>query len=436
MPLLRGARRDLPGAHPRIRRLVESRPPEQRDPALPPGDTGVVGADGAQLAVAVSVGASLFDGRFGLGDRRPAELVAMPFLANDRLDPARTLGDLLQTIASARPDRTLHALRQLMRAYPVRAGPAPHPLPAPDPTSRRPTADACPNLGRMPARIAVVTDSTAYLPDDLVRKHEVSVVPLQVVVGGEAHDEGIDVTSEQVAEALRTYVPVSTSRPSPATFLAAYRAAAEGGATGIVSVHLSADMSGTHQSAALAARDAPVPTRVVDSRTLGMALGYAVAAAAERAAAGGSLDEVADAAERRARASSAFFYVDTLEHLRRGGRIGAAQALLGSALMVKPLLHLVDGRIAPLDKVRTSARAIARLEEMAVDRAAAAPGVVDVAVHHLASLDRANALADRLRQRIERLGELHVGEVGAVVGAHVGPGMLAVVIAPREASSD
>jgi DegV family protein with EDD domain len=287
----------------------------------------------------------------------------------------------------------------------------------------------------MPARVAVVTDSTAYFPEDLARKHDVTVVPLQVVLGGKAYDEGVDVASEQVAEALRAHVPVSTSRPSPATFLDVYRAAAERGATGIVSVHLSADMSGTHQSAVLAARDAPVPTRVVDSRTLGMALGYAVATAADRAAAGASVDDVARAAEDRAQASSAFFYVDTLEHLRRGGRIGAAQALLGSALMVKPLLHLVDGRIAPLEKVRTSSRAIARLEEVAVDRAAAASEAVDLAVQHLSSMDRATALADRLRQRVERIGELHVCEVGAVVGAHVGPGMLAVVVSPRGASA-
>jgi DegV family protein with EDD domain len=283
----------------------------------------------------------------------------------------------------------------------------------------------------MPARVAVVTDSTAYLPDDAARSHDIAVVPLQVVLGGKAYDEGVDVGSEQVADALRSYVPVSTSRPSPARFLDAYRRAAEVGATEIASIHLSADMSGTHQSAVLAARDAPVPVRVVDSRTLCMALGYAVLTAAERAADGASLDEVADTAEARARASSVFFYVDTLEHLRRGGRIGAAQALLGSALMVKPLLHLLDGRIAPLDKVRTSSRAIARLEEMAVDRAAAAPAIVDIAVQHLASLDRATALAERLQHRVERLGQLHIGEVGAVIGSHVGPGMLGVVVAPR-----
>ena len=125
----------------------------------------------------------------------------------------------------------------------------------------------------------------------------------------------------------------------------------------------------------------------------------------------------------------AVFYVDTLEHLRRGGRIGAGAAFLGSALAVKPLLHLVDGHIEPLEKVRTSVKAIARLQEIAVQHAGDAE--VDIAVAHLANPDRAQMLADRLRERLPRLGRMEVGEVGAVVGAHVGPGMLSVVVAPR-----
>jgi len=154
-----------------------------------------------------------------------------------------------------------------------------------------------------------------------------------------------------------------------------------------------------------------------------------VLAAARAAASGATVDEVAEAARARAESSTAVFYVDTLEHLRRGGRIGAASALLGSALAVKPLLHLVDGQIQPLEKVRTSARAISRLEELAVERARDAP--VDVAVHHLANGDRADALAERLRGRLPGIDEMVVSEVGAVVGAHVGPGMLAVVVSPH-----
>lgn len=285
------------------------------------------------------------------------------------------------------------------------------------------------SLARMTG-VAIVTDSTSYLAADLVAEHGIRVVPLQVVIGGVAHYEGADATSATVAEALRAWTPVTTSRPSPAAFLDAYEQAAEHGCEGIVSIHLSADISGTFESATLAARDSPVPTRVVDSRSLGMGLGFAVLSAAGAAASvDATLDEIAAVATKRAAASMAVFYVDTLEHLRRGGRIGAGAAFLGSALAVKPLLHLVDGHIEPLEKVRTSVKAIARLEEIAVRHAGDSD--VDIAVAHLANPDRAQTLADRLRERLPRLGMLQLSEVGAVVGAHVGPGMLSVVIAPR-----
>ena len=277
--------------------------------------------------------------------------------------------------------------------------------------------------------VAVVTDSTSYLPEELVAERGIEVVPLQVVIGGQAHDEGGETTSRSVTEALRAWTPVTTSRPGPAAFAAAYERAAAAGAAGVVSVHLSSQMSGTVDSAQLAAKEAPLRVEVVDSRSLGMGLGFAVLAASRAAAAGGSVDEVAQVARDRAERSAAVFYVDTLEYLRRGGRIGPAAALLGSAFAVKPLLHLVDGHIEPLEKVRTSAKAIARLEELAVERAGSGP--VDAAVHHLANPDRAAALAERLRDRLPGLGDLLVSEVGAVVGAHVGPGMLAVVVAPR-----
>ena len=164
-----------------------------------------------------------------------------------------------------------------------------------------------------------------------------------------------------------------------------------------------------------------------------MALGFAVLAAARTAASGACLDDVAEAAVRRVRVTRSLFYVDTLEHLRRGGRIGAAATLLGSALMVKPLLHIADGRIEPLEKVRTSSRALARLEELAVDLAGERD--VDMAVQHVAASARAAALAAHLRKRVAHLHDLHVGEAGPVVGAHVGPGMLGVVVSRREPPS-
>ena len=287
----------------------------------------------------------------------------------------------------------------------------------------------------MPAgsSIAVVTDSTASLPPEVAASRGILVVPLQVVIGAQAYDEGSeDATPERVAAALREFLPVSTSRPAPAVLLDAYERAALAGAKQIVSVHISGEMSGTFESAQLAARDAPVRVVCVDSRQVGVATGYAALAAADAIGEGRSVEDAAAAAERRAAACSSLFYVDTLEYLRRGGRIGAAAALFGGALAVKPLLQIEDGRVASLEKVRTSGKALARLEELAVQ--AADGRQVDVCVAHLANPERAGQLAERLDERLaESLGEREVwcGELGAVLGAHVGPGMIAVCVAPR-----
>jgi DegV family protein with EDD domain len=275
--------------------------------------------------------------------------------------------------------------------------------------------------------VALVTDSTASLPAELLERHAVHVVPLQVLIAGKAFDES-DIEPSRVADALRARTPVTTSRPSPAAFAAAYRQLVDEGFDAIVSVHMSAEMSGTWASARLAANDAGVPVEVIDSRSLGMGLGFAVISAAEALAGGASASAAGRAAAARAANSNAFFYVDTLEHLRRGGRIGAASALLGSALAIKPLLRLDDGRIVPLENVRTSTRGIARLEEIAVGMADGRP--VDLAVHHLGSPERAAELAGRLESRVPSVGAMVVAEIGAAVGAHVGPGMLAVVVAP------
>lgn len=281
----------------------------------------------------------------------------------------------------------------------------------------------------MSHHVAIVTDSTAYLPQGALEKHRIRSVPLTVVLGDEALEEGTEISARSLAEALLRRRPVTTSRPSPAMFAETYRAVAEQGATGIVSLHLSAEFSGTYDAALLAAREAPVPVRVVDTGLVAMALGFCALTAAETARAGGTLDEAVAAAEKRALGTSTYFYVDTLDYLRRGGRIGAAQALFGSALAVKPLLELTEGRIAMLEKVRTASRAISRLEEIVVERAGSAP--VDVAVHHLAAPERADQLAARLPGRLPGLADLHVSEVGAVIGAHTGPGLLGVVVSAR-----
>ncbi len=281
----------------------------------------------------------------------------------------------------------------------------------------------------MPRRVALVTDSTSSLSDELVARRGIVVVPLQVVIGAKSYDEGTQATPQTVATALREFVPVSTSRPSPDEFLRIYCDAAESGCEAVVSVHLSSEVSGTYESAQLAAAKAPLPVETVDSRQVGMGTGFAVLAAASALEGGGTAVQAARAAAARAASTRSYFYVDTLEYLRRGGRIGAAAALLGSALAVKPLLAMVEGRIGSMEKVRTSARALARLEELAVE-AAKAPAGAEVAVQHLANPDRAEALAAKLSERLD-VAEVVVSEVGAVIGAHVGPGMVAVVVAPQ-----
>jgi DegV family protein with EDD domain len=282
----------------------------------------------------------------------------------------------------------------------------------------------------MSSRVAVITDSTAYLPPGVGEQLGIGEVPLHVVLGGRTGAETVEISPADVAKALsERRVSVSTSRPTPAEFVEAYRAS---GASCVVSVHLSAALSGTFEAALLASREVAeddIEVRVVDSRSLAMGLGFAVIAASRAAADGEDIDAVEQRAVETAAATRTLFYVDTLEHLRRGGRIGAAAALLGTALAVKPLLHVVDGVITPLEKVRTASKALARLEELAVERAGDGP--VDVAVQHLAAGDKAAALAERLGARLPQAESLHLSEVGAVVGAHVGPGFLGVVVSRR-----
>ena len=283
------------------------------------------------------------------------------------------------------------------------------------------------------SRVVVVTDSTASLPPEVAQARGVRVVPLQVVIGATVLEEGPDgATPAVVAEALRDFVPVSTSRPAPALFADLYRSLEADGADEIVSVHLSGEMSGTFESAQLGALEVELPVHVVDSGQVGIATGYAALTAADVLDAGGTGEEAAEAALARGQAATSLFYVDTLEHLRRGGRIGAAAAILGSALSVKPLLQIADGRVAPRERVRTASRALARLADLAVEAAGDQP--VDVCVSHLANAVRAEELAAVLAERLAgglEGREVMCGELGAVLGAHVGPGMVAVCVSPR-----
>ncbi|HIW63632.1 MAG TPA: DegV family protein [Candidatus Stackebrandtia excrementipullorum] len=278
--------------------------------------------------------------------------------------------------------------------------------------------------------VAVVTDSTACLPPGIASRYPVTVVPMPVTVNGIDGREGIDVTSEDVQAALgERRVDVSTSRPAPTELAQLYGRLLDEGAAAVVSIHLSGELSGTCDAARAAAAEYGDRVIVVDSRNTGMGTGFAVLAAAKAARRGRGRGEVAELARRTADRTNTFFYVDTLEFLRRGGRIGAAQALLGTALSVKPLLHIRDGRVEVREKVRTSGRALARLEDLALK--ASGDGVVDIGVHHLGSPTPAQALVERLSDRFgSRLRDTYITEVGAVLAAHCGPGLLGVVVLP------
>jgi DegV family protein with EDD domain len=279
--------------------------------------------------------------------------------------------------------------------------------------------------------VRVVTDSTALLPADVVEAARMRVVPLSVTVSGQAGREGLDVTPDDVAQALgERRFTVTTSRPSPADFAQVYRDLLDDGAAGVVSVHLSSRLSGTYESALLAAEEFDGQVRVVDSAAAGIGVGFVALQACAVAGAGGDIEAVRIAALAAVERVSTLFYVDTLEFLRRGGRITAAQALLGTALAVKPILHVVRGEVVLKEKVRTSSRALARLADLAVE--AAQESDVDIAVQHLGAPDRAQALHDTLLDRLgDRVHDRYLSEVGAAIAAHTGPGVIGVTVYRR-----
>ncbi len=280
----------------------------------------------------------------------------------------------------------------------------------------------------MAGRVAVVTDSTARIPMARAAELGITVVPVEVIRNGLPFSEDVDISTAAIAAALHEGDDLSTSRPAPARFVEAYRALAATGASHIVSAHLSADLSGTFHSAQLAAGQVGIPVEVLDSRAISMVLGYAVMEGALAAQRGGDAAEVVGAVRARAAAGRVFFYVDTLEFLRRGGRIGAAAALLGSALRMKPILTVSAGSVQPLEKARTTAKALARIVDLAADVSPDVP--VDICVQDVDTPQRAEDLAAELAGRLP-MAEVSRGSLGAVLSTHVGPGAIAVVVSPR-----
>ncbi|MDJ0357973.1 DegV family protein [Paenarthrobacter sp. PH39-S1] len=288
--------------------------------------------------------------------------------------------------------------------------------------------------------VAVITDSAAALPLDwtgsLPDDGRLAIVPMPVLVGDEIFGEGVDDLGESIALALAAGKPVRTSRPSPGQFERAFRSARARGFESAVSVHISGALSGTVEAALLAASRTDFPVEVIDSRTAGMAQGFGVQGALLAAASGLDRAGVAAAATAQLAAARIYFYVPSLDQLRRGGRIGAAASLLGTVFAIKPLLSVQEGRIIPLERVRSSARAVARLEELVLADIAARPaGMAKAAVHHFGNEAQAREFAGRLASGVPELSEIMVTGLPAVLAAHAGLGVLAVIVGEDRADT-
>ena len=271
-------------------------------------------------------------------------------------------------------------------------------------------------------KVAVVTDSVANLPPELVERYSITVIPLLVAFGQKVFRDGVDMTSAQFYRRLREdkHLP-TTSTPSMSDFLILFHRLA-GEADAIACIHLAREFSGTvaiAEEVGQAFKETPV--RIVDSRNAAMAQGFVVLEAARVAAEGGDLAAVVARAGEMIPRVNLVVTLDTLEYLYRGGRIGRAARLMGSALQFKPVLSVENGAVDPLERPRTQAKAVRRILEIMATRVSERP--VHAAVVHADALDK----AERLRQEVASLfdcWELYLTDLTPVMGTHGGPGVL------------
>ncbi len=282
--------------------------------------------------------------------------------------------------------------------------------------------------------VAVVTDSTSYLPPELIERHGIEVIPLYVVFGGDRTVPEVDITDYPAFfEELRTAEKLpTTSQPSVGDFTSTFEPLLEAGHE-VVSVHISGGLSGTPEAARQAkealSRDGKGGERieVVDSTTAAGGLGFMVLAAAKAARDGGTAKEVAEQVAQARKELKLWFAIDTLEFLRRGGRIGAASAWIGSTLRVKPILT-VENEMTPVERVRTSSRMFERLLEYA--RSCADSGIDAWSAQHINAPDQCDALVDRCSEIFGSAPTI-VSEIGPVLSAHTGPGLLGMGALPK-----
>jgi DegV family protein with EDD domain len=276
--------------------------------------------------------------------------------------------------------------------------------------------------------IHLVTDSTAYLPPEIKARYNVHTISLKICVGDQTFDEDGGITKEEFFRLLaKVETTPTTSQPSAGEFIALYQQFAVGDDE-VVSVHISSGLSGTVPNALAAAQEvAPDRISVVDSRTTAIGLVIMVVAAGEALAAGRTRPQVVSMLERMVRESVAFFSVEDLAYLQKGGRINTAARLLGTLMNIKPILYLNEGKIEALDKVRTTRKARMRLLDEVEQRMAGR--LARASVTHVQAPEAAAEIAALARQRLN-CKEVYLSELGPAIGSHTGPGLIGIAACP------
>jgi DegV family protein with EDD domain len=277
------------------------------------------------------------------------------------------------------------------------------------------------------SKIMIVTDSTANIPANVLDGLPIKVIPLQLIWGQSVLADGLDITPTEFYQRLATdSVLPTTSQATPEEFKKEYKHLLDENYD-ILSIHISSKLSGTLDSAFQAKSAFPgSPIELVDSLSTSMAMGFQVLAAARVAAQGGSLLECKAVAEKARQQTGVYFALETLEYLKRGGRIGSASAFLGSVLNLKPILAMRDGVIEPVEKVRTFSRTVARLLDLVEAKFENEPGPVRLCAIHGNSPEAAQQLLDLAVTRFSDLlvSESMISDISPVIGAHAGPGAL------------
>jgi DegV family protein with EDD domain len=277
--------------------------------------------------------------------------------------------------------------------------------------------------------IHLVTDSTAYVPQELRDKYQMHVVSLKIAIEGKTYDEEGDITKDEFYRLLADVSTApTTSQPAVGEFLELFEPLVEDKEDEVIAVFISEGISGTVPNAQMAAQQvAPGRIHVVDSRTAAGGLTILALAAGEAIAAGKSVDEVLSLLDRMVEESCAYFMVEDLAYLHKGGRINTASRFLGTLLSIKPILYMHEGKIQALDKTRTSARARSRVLDEVANQLGSRPSHVVVA--HIQATAAAEEMIGRVRERLN-CETVHMQEVGPVIGTHVGPGFLGVCACP------